>query len=50
MDNGLIFPYRQKTDNVEPCDAKRAKRRLNLFGERGGVERVTRAGSRPAME
>src|SRR5674476_1353238 len=50
MDNGLIFPYRRRTDNVEPCDAKRLKRRLNLFGGRGGVERGTRAGSRPAME
>ena len=46
MDNGLIFPYRRRTAHIEPCDAKRAKRRVNLFGGRRGVARVTRAGSR----
>ena len=46
MDNGLIFPYPQKSAHAEPGNAKRLKLQA-LRGET--VEHVTLAGSTQAM-
>ena len=47
MDNGLIFPYPQKSAHAEPSDAKRQKL-VTAFG-RKRVDRANRTSSRQAM-
>ncbi len=50
MDNGLIFPYRQRSAHDEPGDANHPKPRLlNPSGGWGVVEHGTRSGSSQAM-